>query len=96
MNWLIQLIYQTYKPIEAGARSFVRAELSRRPLRKRVIHLIILGRFSSAGEVVMQIRKDSLSEEIAQEDADRIQEIIDEVICFIYLFFSFIRRIFEF
>ncbi|VBB28042.1 unnamed protein product [Acanthocheilonema viteae] len=63
----------------AGARSFVRAELSRRPLRKRVIHLVILGRFSSASEIITQIRKDSLSEEIAQEDADRIQEIIDEI-----------------
>ncbi|VDO30329.1 unnamed protein product [Onchocerca flexuosa] len=63
----------------AGARSFVRAELSRRPLRKRVIHLVILGRFSSANEIFSQIRKDSLNEEIAQEDVDRIQEIIDEV-----------------
>ncbi|VDO20022.1 unnamed protein product [Brugia timori] len=63
----------------AGARSFVRAEVSRRPLRKRVIHLVILGRFSSANEIITQIRKDSLSEEIAQEDADRIQEIIDEI-----------------
>lgn len=66
--------------IEADARSFVRAELSRRPLRKRVIHLVILGRFSSTSEVFTQIRKDSLNEEIAQEDVDRIQEIIDEVI----------------
>ncbi|VDK66051.1 unnamed protein product [Onchocerca ochengi] len=63
----------------ADARSFVRAELSRRPLRKRVIHLVILGRFSSTSEVFTQIRKDSLNEEIAQEDVDRIQEIIDEV-----------------
>uniref|UniRef100_A0A1I7V5U1 OCEL domain-containing protein n=1 Tax=Loa loa TaxID=7209 RepID=A0A1I7V5U1_LOALO len=63
----------------AGARSFVRAELSRRPLRKRVIHLVILGRFSSTSEIITQIRKDSLSEEIAQEDADRVQEIIDEI-----------------
>ncbi|VDM20087.1 unnamed protein product [Wuchereria bancrofti] len=63
----------------AGARSFVRAELSRRPLRKRVIHLVILGRFSLANEIITQIRKDSLSEEIAQEDADRVQEIIDEI-----------------
>ncbi|CAG9532969.1 unnamed protein product [Cercopithifilaria johnstoni] len=63
----------------AGARSFVRAELSRRPLRKRVIHLVILGRFSSASEIITQIRKDSLSEEIAQEDVDRIQDITDEI-----------------
>lgn len=65
--------------IEAGARSLVRAELSRRPLKKRVIHLVVLGRFSSPSEVITQIRKDSLNEEIAQEDADRVQEIIDEV-----------------
>ncbi|MCP9264873.1 RNA polymerase II elongation factor ELL [Dirofilaria immitis] len=63
----------------AGARSFVRAELSRRPLKKRVIHLVILRRFSSASEIITQIRKDSLNEEIAQEDADRIEEIIDEI-----------------
>ncbi|VDK81350.1 unnamed protein product [Litomosoides sigmodontis] len=61
-----------------GARSFVRAELSRRPMRKRVIHLVVLGRFSSANEIIARIRKDSLSEEISQEDSDRIQEMIDE------------------
>uniref|UniRef100_A0A915PR47 OCEL domain-containing protein n=1 Tax=Setaria digitata TaxID=48799 RepID=A0A915PR47_9BILA len=64
----------------AGARSFVRAELSRRPLRKRVIHLVILGRFSSASEIIAQLRRDSLNEEIAQEDADRVQEIVDEIV----------------
>uniref|UniRef100_A0A0R3RX29 OCEL domain-containing protein n=1 Tax=Elaeophora elaphi TaxID=1147741 RepID=A0A0R3RX29_9BILA len=73
------LYMSAYKFVEAGARSFVRAELSRRPLRKRVIHLVILGRFSSASEIITQIRKDSLNEEITQEDADRIQEIIDEI-----------------
>lgn len=59
-------------------------------MRKRVIHLVILGRFSSANEIITQIRKDSLSEEIAQEDADRVQEIIDEVICYIIVWLIYL------
>lgn len=54
-------------------------------MRKRVVHLVILGRFASANEIIAQIRKDSLSEEISQEDSDRIQEMIDEVIILLFL-----------
>ncbi|VDM96746.1 unnamed protein product [Thelazia callipaeda] len=71
-----QIIHRSFV---AGALSFVRAELSRRPLRKRVIHLIVLGRFSSIREVISQLRKDSLNEDIVQEDADRVQELVDEI-----------------
>ncbi|KHN86759.1 RNA polymerase II elongation factor ELL [Toxocara canis] len=61
----------------AGAR-LVRAELSRKPLRKRVIHLVVLGKFRSADEVVAQLKKDAINEDGVQE-AVKARDIVDEV-----------------
>uniref|UniRef100_A0A915AUN2 OCEL domain-containing protein n=2 Tax=Parascaris univalens TaxID=6257 RepID=A0A915AUN2_PARUN len=61
----------------AGAR-LVRAELSRKPLRKRVIHLVVLGRFRNADEVIAQLKKEAINEDGIQEAA-KARDIVDEV-----------------
>ena len=64
----------------AGARSIVRAEISRKPLRKRVIHLVLLGKFSTFDDVLIELRKDSvIGNEDAALEASRAREILEEV-----------------
>uniref|UniRef100_A0A0N5ARX6 OCEL domain-containing protein n=1 Tax=Syphacia muris TaxID=451379 RepID=A0A0N5ARX6_9BILA len=64
----------------AGARSIVRAEISRKPLRKRVIHLVLLGKFSTFEEVVTQLKKDSVNvKEESTPEALKAKEILEEV-----------------
>lgn len=64
----------------ADARSYVRAEISRKPLRKRIIHLVVVGKFHSADEVIAQLREDSLgSSDDGGQEAIKARDIIDEV-----------------
>ncbi len=53
-----------------------RAELMKKPLRKRVLHLVVTGRFRSGEEVLARLTKDGLPEAVK---ANEVQAIVNEV-----------------
>ncbi|CAI4229441.1 unnamed protein product [Auanema sp. JU1783] len=53
------------------------AELRKKKLRPRIVHLVVTCRYSSCEEIHKKLRKDGLSEEF--DDARKIEEIVREV-----------------
>lgn len=64
----------------SGARSFIRAEILRKPLRKRIIHLVVIGKFHTTDDVIAQLKKDSVNgTEDASFEVSKARDIIEEV-----------------
>ncbi|MFH4974546.1 hypothetical protein AB6A40_001255 [Gnathostoma spinigerum] len=62
----------------SAAGSRMRAELLRKPLRKRLVHLIVLGRYSTVDEIISSLKKDGLADDSPQE-IGKARDIIEEV-----------------
>ncbi|KAK0398340.1 hypothetical protein QR680_002541 [Steinernema hermaphroditum] len=56
----------------------LRQELLRKPLRMRVLHLLVTSKYPSADDIVAKIQRDGVKES-SPEDAPRIRQLVEEL-----------------
>lgn len=63
--------------VRPSMSSSLRAELLRKKLRVRVVHLIVTGRFCNVDDLMRRLRKDGLNEK--EDDIRKIEALVQEV-----------------